>query len=398
MSEHSGFFVDWAAIWMLIGVVLLYIVWHLVRPLRKKRGVYYSDVSLLKGFHRGLRYSLRSFPKVCYGIGLVFLALAWIDPHRMEEESKVHQMPEQEKKEAMKKGPKQLESIEIPTRGIALYFVLDQSGSMAQPIGESQHRRSRLDMLKQVTSQFIQGSQHQGLAGRSSDLIGLIAFARVAKVISPLTLDHKEVLYKLSQLSTVQHQDEDGTALGYAIYKTASLIAATRHFAHELVQEKKPGYEVLNSVIILVTDGFQNPSSLDESHSLRNIAVLEAAQFAKEKNIKVYIINIEPLVQLPQYSHYSRELEKAAKLTGGKYYVTGSSHVIAQLYDQIDRLEKSQLPVKKRVQAKVEEKQLPPQSKKEYRRISYYPELMGIGFIFLALGFIANTLVLRRVP
>ncbi|MCB1135270.1 MAG: VWA domain-containing protein, partial [Chlamydiia bacterium] len=236
-----------------------------------------------------------------------------------------------------------------PTEGIAIYLVLDQSGSMREEMMMTTEtgrrvRMTRMDALKQVTAQFIKGSRHVGLEGRRQDQIGLVSFARVAQVLVPLTLDHGYVLQTLSQLNPVERREEDGTAIGYAILKTAHLITASKHFAQDLIQEGKPAYMAKSQVIILVTDGVAYTNPLDQDHPLRTTSVADAAAYAQEQGIRLYIINIEPAIGMVRYANDRDILLQAADRTGGKFYIVGQQGSLEEIYADIDTLERSQLP------------------------------------------------------
>ncbi|MFM8816862.1 MAG: aerotolerance regulator BatA, partial [Phycisphaerales bacterium] len=71
--------------------------------------------------------------------------------------------------------------------GIAIELVVDRSSSMLAMDFEVKARRAdRLTALKDVAARFVLGGG--GLGGRPGDLIGLVAFARFADSLSPLTL------------------------------------------------------------------------------------------------------------------------------------------------------------------------------------------------------------------
>lgn len=228
-----------------------------------------------------------------------------------------------------------------PQEGIAIYLVLDQSGSMESKINgkDSNGRRvkiSKLDMLKQLTRQFV--------LQRKNDLIGMVSFARTAQIISPLTLDQRTLLEKLNDLDIMRIQDQDGTSIGYAIYKTAHMVIATRHFAEDLVAEGKPAYSIKSAVIILVTDGSPEINPLDEKNPSRSISVEEAAKYAAENHIKVYIVNVEPEFSAAKHDADRKEMQRLASLTGGKFFHADETHSLSEIYQQIDQLEKSKLP------------------------------------------------------
>lgn len=204
--------------------------------------------------------------------------------------------------------------------GQAIYLILDQSGSM---------EGAKLTTLKEVAEKFIRS--------RPSDLLGVVAFARTANVLAPLTLDHALVLKALKSLKAIQASDQNGTAIGYAIYKTANLIAATRQFM-------QGQYHLKGAVMVLVTDGLQDPNPLDNDNPLRNQDIPEAAAFAKEQNIHLYIINIDPSISLDQYTAHRNQMRKAAESTGGQFYLADTSDMLAEVFKAINGLEKTSLP------------------------------------------------------
>ena len=88
---------------------------------------------------------------------------------------------------------------------------------------------------RRVFSDFIAGDK-KGLAGRSSDLIGLVTFARYADTTCPLVLSHNVLLEFLKKTEIVNlRSGEDGTAIGDAI----ALAAARLKTAEEEFQQRK---------------------------------------------------------------------------------------------------------------------------------------------------------------
>lgn len=248
-----------------------------------------------------LRVKSSFIPRLLWWISALFLILALLD---------------------IKKPPPKLETPISPpsNEGQAIYLVLDQSGSM---------EGTKMNTLKTVVDGFIQG--------RPSDLLGIVAFARTANVLVPLTLDHSLLLDSLKDLKAIQDPMRNGTAIGYAIYKTAGLIAATKQFM-------KGTYDLKGSAIVLVTDGLQDPNALDNENSLRNQDIPEAAAFAKENEIHLYIINIDPTMSLDQYTAHRNQMRKAAESTGGEFYLADDSETLKEVFEAINRLEKSVIP------------------------------------------------------
>jgi len=78
---------------------------------------------------------------------------------------------------------------EISTEGVAIEVVADRSGSMQAEMDYFGQKLNRFEVVKKVLSDFISGDK-KGLTGRSSDLVGLVTFARYADTTCPLVLSH----------------------------------------------------------------------------------------------------------------------------------------------------------------------------------------------------------------
>lgn len=340
----------------------------------------FSSLTLFLQSPGSFKERYANLPKQLLFFALLICAAAFLDPHYFIK-----------KKAEVKTSSSK--PVHIPTEGIAIYLVLDQSGSMAGEVKTLQGTMSKMDLLKKVTKEFVRGDKKIGFNGRSQDMIGIVAFARGAQVLAPLTLDHRSIIDQLNKLHVVADLKLDGTAIGYAIYKTASLIAVTRHYAQELKGAGKPAYTIKNSIMIIVTDGLQAPSPLDKNNEFRNIELLSAAQFAKEQGIKVYIINVEPRLASDEFSANRALMKKVAKITGGKFYLVDNQIDLASIYSEIDRLEKSKLPIETQYAA-------PPKSMlpQFYRRVSFYPYLIAIAMFAVLLAIILETSVFRRIP
>jgi Ca-activated chloride channel family protein len=325
---------------------------------------------------RSWRQRLNKLPHYFLIGSLLLFSLAFIDPHILVEKEEKH-IP--------------LKSKKMPTEGLAIYFVLDQSGSMNEKIQGKGH--TKIHLLKQFTQAFIKGDPSLALKGRVSDMVGLVAFARGVQILSPLTLDHEQVLRQLGKLDVVRKEEQDGTSIGYAVFKTANLIAATRHFAEDLVGNiAKPSYIIKSGLMILVTDGFQSPSPLDQGNHLRNIDLMEAAKYAKQQNVKLYIVNVEPrLANEQEFASYRKIMQQTAEITGGKFYMTDDSLSLDKIYADIDRIEKStffsdsdKIPLSQLLHF--------------YNRISFYPYLVGAGMVLLFASALLSGTILRIVP
>ena len=402
MDLEQHFHIDTTA---LLWIALLGgVVWFVARRLRRRDRLSYlrySDLSSFEGTYASFSEHFSGLPRTLKVVALCFLLVAFIDPHWLVE------VPSDgtrlDDNELIDRGDAGSELLSVPTRGIAAYLVLDQSGSMeeeviVQSVDGRRSRMTRLAVLKQTTREFIQGNPRLGLSGRSSDMLGLVGFARVAQVQVPLTLDHDTLLMRLSELQTVKRREQDGTAIGYAIAKTANLIVATRHFAEDLKAEGAPSYDIESTVIILVTDGLQTTHPDDRGHPLRTISVTEAARYAMDNGIRLYIVNVEPALAHFRFNAQRSQLEEAAEMTGGKFYLLDQGHSLLSIYQEIDQLERSVLPDEVLVEGEVHEKESDAASEKEYSREPYAPFFLSVALFLLAIAIGLETTVLRRAP
>ncbi len=246
---------------------------------------------------------------------------------------------------------------EISTEGVAIEAVVDRSGSMETEMDYYGDKLNRLEVVKRVLSDFIEGDK-KDLKGRSSDLIGLITFARYADTICPLVHSHNVLIEFLKKTEIVRMRSEDGTAIGDAI----ALGAARLQKAEEEIQWRRQqliasgenisdtdqsGFKIKSKVIILLTDGINNAGRYDP---------LEAAELAKKWGIKIYTIGIGSgqafttiqsfgrtlRVPAPQQLD-ERLLEVIAEKTGGFYGRAGDAKALRSIVEKIDELEKTEV-------------------------------------------------------
>lgn len=363
--------IDTLALIILVGAALLFwVVW------RWKRGfvspyLYFSSISPFPKEAGKVRWM--SATGYLTWASLILFALAYLDPHILS-----------------KDPSSQAAFRQRPTEGAAIYLVLDQSGSMKEQVAiqtpQGVQMISKMELLKSVASKFVEGDSEIGLRGHDEDMLGLVFFARAARVVVPLTLDHRAILRELSTFRNVDNRDQDGTSIGYAIFKTASMIASLKHYTEELNLASSP-YTINNSVIILITDGLQDPNPLDQGKRLRNIDVPEAAAYAKEQHVHLYIVNVEPKLATEEFVPYRNIMRRAAESTGGKFYMIGAagSENLEKIYADIDQLERGPLP------ASMDDAVL-------YQRYALYPYLIGVGLACLLASILLDTLLFRRVP
>ena len=123
---------------------------------------------------------------------------------------------------------------EISTEGVAIEAVVDHSGSMQTEMDYYGDKLNRLEVVKKVLSDFIEGDK-KDLKGRSNDLVGLISFARYADTKCPLVHSHNVLLEFLKKTEIVKIRSEDGTAIGDAV----ALGAARLQKAAEDIQQRR---------------------------------------------------------------------------------------------------------------------------------------------------------------
>lgn len=224
-----------------------------------------------------------------------------------------------------------LQSTKVYSEGIAIVMVVDISGSMAALDLQLDGQPSdRLSVVKHTFRQFVQGGKRH--PGRPGDVIGMVAFARYADSISPLTLDHDTLLSLLEQVEIVKLREEDGTAVGEAI---ALGVARLRDSTAK------------SRVMIVLTDGANNAGETEP---------LQAAQIAKALGIKIYTIGAgkqgvapvpvrtrdgQTVMRRMQVYIDEQTLKKIAELTGGQYFRATDSEALNAIYAEIDRLEKT---------------------------------------------------------
>jgi Ca-activated chloride channel family protein len=219
--------------------------------------------------------------------------------------------------------------------GISIQLVIDNSYSMrTTDYDMGSQSISRLDAVKHAVRLFIAGGDH-GLRGRPDDRIGIITFARDPDVVCPATLDHAAAL---DALEHIQLAPPVGTNIGDA------LAWALDRLRHDPAKEK---------IIILLSDG---------SHNVKEgLAPLDAAKLAADLKVRVYTIGavgnrfeqprLADLVRLMQTRQRSGSedsvdeptMQKIAEMTGGQYFRATDTNGLTSIYQEIDRLEKSQI-------------------------------------------------------
>ena len=272
---------------------------------RLPSSVTYSSLSLVAAAPRSARSRLAHLPALLLALATAALSIALAGPRTGNATTTIHR------------------------EGIAIAMVVDRSGSMqARDFVRGDASVSRLDAVKQVFRDFVSGR------GRGGDLIGLVAFARYADGLSPLTTDRGNLLQILSQLEIATDPEEDGTAVGEGL---------------ALAVERLRGEEARSKVAIVLTDGVNNAGVIDP----RNAADLAAQHGIRAYTIGAGTTGYAPVpVQLPDgrvalrraYVEIDeRTLEDIAERTGGRYFHATDAEALAAVVEEIDQLERSEI-------------------------------------------------------
>lgn len=209
----------------------------------------------------------------------------------------------------------------IRSEGVDIMLLIDTSSSMQ---AQDFRPKNRLHVAKEVVKDFV--------AKRSNDRVGLVVFSAQAITQCPLTLDH-DILDEL--VDNVNFgMLEDGTAIGVALATACNRLKDS---------------EARSRVVILLTDGRNN---------MGVISPATAAQIASTLGIKVYTIGVgrkgtapvpvdDPvfgrrMVSMPVELDEST-LQEIANKTDGRYFRATDREQLAEIYDQIDALEKTKI-------------------------------------------------------
>lgn len=283
--------------WLLLLLPLL-VFWYVWKGKRQTADL---RISSLKGFKTPKNWLAKLRP-VLFALRILALAaviVALTRPRTVDESTKIK-----------------------TTSGIDIVMAIDVSASMlARDL-----KPNRLESLKKVAARFINA--------RPNDRIGLVEYAGESYTKTPLTSD-KEIV--LSSLKSIDYNTiiEGGTAIGMGLATSVNRLKDSR---------------AKSKVIILLTDGVNNSGAIDPKI---------ASELAVEFGIKVYTIGlgtngmaVSPIGILPngkfQYGNMPVQideelLKEIAATTGGEYFRAVSTTRLSEIYEQINKLEKTEI-------------------------------------------------------
>ena len=218
-------------------------------------------------------------------------------------------------------------SREIRTPGVDIMICLDTSGSMQAMDFELDNKPvTRLTAVQKVVNEFIKK--------RETDRIGLVVFGEEAFTQAPLTLDKGLLLGLVKNMKIGMAGDR--TAIGTAI---------------AIGGKRLKDLEAKSKILILMTDGRHNAGELTPE---------EAAEAVQALGIKIYAIGVGGIGPAPfvvntpfgtrivkqQVDLDEETLKKVAKTGNGKYFRAADTERLSEIYEIIDREEKTEAKVK----------------------------------------------------
>ncbi len=283
-------------LWLLLLVPVL-IAWYILRHKKQEAALTFSD---LKGFVKLPKTWKAYLRHILFALKMAALALLIVAVARPQSSS-----------------TNSTSSIE----GIDIVMAMDVSGSMlARDL-----KPDRLTAAKRVASDFVKD--------RPGDRMGLVIFSGETFTQVPLTTDHAVMLNMLSEMKN--GLIDDGTAIGDGLATAISRLKDS---------------EAISKVVILLTDGMNNAGSVDP---------YTAAEIAKIYGIRVYTIGVGTYGNAPypmqtpfgtQIQQMKVEIDEKllatiANSTGGKYYRANNNQKLDEIYQEIDKLERSKIEV-----------------------------------------------------
>ncbi len=218
--------------------------------------------------------------------------------------------------------PRSSEEMErIDTEGIDIILAMDVSTSMlARDLTPD-----RISASKDIAIEFI--------SQRPSDRMGIVVFAGESFTQCPLTTDRATLINLMKEVQT--DLIEDGTAIGNGL---ATAVARMKDS------------DAKSRVVILLTDGVNNRGEISPQM---------AAEIARTYGVRVYTIGVgkEGMAPYPVMTPWGVEIQNVkveideallgeiAESTGGRYFRATDNTKLAEIYSEINKMEKARTTV-----------------------------------------------------
>ncbi len=239
-------------------------------------------------------------------------------------------------------------SVESVAEGIDIVLVIDTSGSMS----ERGFASTKIDAVKRVVNDF--------LGSLRNDRVGIVIFSGEAIVLGPPTLDYAASQKLVAPIDTGSLAG--GTAIGTGLATGINVLRDS---------------EAKSKVVILLTDGENNSG---------DITPLDAANMAKLLDVRVYTIGAITVTttadkDVGSDSVDAQLMRKIAEDTGGHYYSVSDENSLAEVYREIESLEKSHVGARDFI---------------DYQEAHLGFLALGVAVLFVELALAAT--VFRRTP
>ena len=254
--------------------------------------------------------------------------------------------------------PRSSEEMErVDAEGIDIVLAMDVSTSMlARDLTPD-----RISASKDIAIEFI--------AQRPTDRMGIVVFAGESFTQCPLTTDRATLINLMKEVQT--DLIEDGTAIGNGL---ATAVARMKDS------------DAKSRVVILLTDGVNNRGEISPQM---------AAEIAKTYGVRVYTIGVgkEGMAPYPVMTPWGVEVQNVkveidetllaeiAESTGGRYFRATDNTKLAEIYSEINKMEKARTTV---------------DSFPIYKELFVQYALLALLAILLELVF--NWFIIRRLP
>ena len=208
------------------------------------------------------------------------------------------------------------------TKGIDIVLSIDVSSSMLA----KDLKPNRMEALKRVAADFVES--------RPNDRIGLVLYAGESYTKVPVTSDKAVVIEGLQNIK-FDNVLQDGTAIGLGLATAINRLKDSK---------------AKSKVIILLTDGVNNSGTIEPE---------TASDIAIEYGIKVYTIGIggngtaqypysiapngDFIFRMMKVEIDEQLMKNIAKNTGGKYFRANSNQKLELIYDEINKLETTEI-------------------------------------------------------
>ena len=245
----------------------------------------------------------------------------------------------------------------VDTEGIDIILAMDVSTSMLA----RDFTPDRINASKDIAIEFI--------SQRPSDRMGIVVFAGESFTQCPLTTDRATLINLMKEVQT--DLIEDGTAIGNGL---ATAVARMKDS------------DAKSRVVILLTDGVNNRGEISPQM---------AAEIAKTYGVRVYTIGVgaNGVAPYPVMTPWGVEvqnvkveidealLSEIAEATGGRYFRATDNTKLAEIYSEINKMEKARTTVDS---------------------FPVYKELLGLyallALLALLMELLFNWFVIRRLP